>query len=68
MKNFSGGKVLSVRFLRSINDRDYYLGGIKLDCVDVEKDLGILVGHNLSWNNRVDDISSKAQKMLNVLY
>ena len=68
MKNFSGGKVLSVRFLRSINDRDYYLGGIKLDCVDVEKDLRILVGHNLSCNNRVDDISSKAQKMLNVLY
>ena len=54
--------------IRSINDRDYYLGGIKLDRVDVEKDLGILVGHNLSWNNHVDDISSKAQKMLNVLY
>ena len=24
--------------LRSIDDRDYYLGGIKLDHVDVEKD------------------------------
>lgn len=27
-----------------------------------------LVSHNLSWNNQVNVISSKAQKMLNVLY
>ena len=26
--------------IRSIDHRDYYLGGIKLDLVDVEKDLG----------------------------
>ena len=63
-------KVLRVAHIRSIDDRDYYLklGGIKLDRVDVEKDLGILVRHNLSWNNHVDVISPKAQKMLNVLY
>ena len=48
--------------IRSIDHRDYYLGGIKLDLVDVEKDLGILVSHNLSWNNHVDVISSKGQK------
>ena len=54
--------------IRSIDDRDYYLGGIKLDRVDVQKDLEIFVSHNLSWNNHVDVISSKAQKMLNVLY
>ena len=34
--------------IRSINDKDYYLGGTKLDRVDVEKDLGVLVSHNLS--------------------
>ena len=61
-------KVLRVARLRSIDDRDYYPGGIKLDPVDVEKDLGILVTHNLSWNSHVDVISSTAQKMLNVLY
>ena len=62
-------KVLMVTRIRSIDDRDYYLGGIKLDRVDVEKDLGVLVSHNLSWNNHVDLISSHAQKkMLNVLY
>ena len=43
-----------------------YLGGIKLDRLDIEKDLGLLVRHSLNWNNHVDVISSKAQK--NVLY
>ena len=61
-------KVLRVDRIRSLDDRDYYLGGIKLDRVDVEKDLGILLSHNLSWNNHVDVISLKAQKMLYVLY
>ena len=40
-------KVLRVARIRSIDDRDYLLGGIKLDRVDVEKDLGVLVSHNL---------------------
>ena len=53
-------EVLRLARIRSIDDRDYYLGGVKLDRVDVEKDLGILVSHNLSWNNHVDVISSKA--------
>ena len=54
--------------IRSIDDRDYYFGGIKLDRVDVEKDQGVLVSQNLSWNNYVDLISFKTQRMLNVLY
>ena len=41
-------KVLRVARIRSIDDRGYYLGGIKLDRVDVEKDLRVLVSHNLS--------------------
>ena len=61
-------KVLRVARIRSIDDRDYYLGWIKLDRVDVEKDLGVLVSHNLSWNNHVDLISSKAQRVINVLH
>ena len=61
-------KVLRVARIRSIEDKDYYLGGTKLDRVDVEKDLGVLVSHNLSCNNHVDLISSKAQRMLNLLY
>ena len=61
-------KVLRVARIISIDDRDYYQWWIKLDRVDVEKDLGVLVSHNLSWNNHVDPISSKAQRKLNVLY
>ena len=61
-------KVLRVARIRSIDDRDYYFGGIKLDHDDVTKDQGVLVSHNLSWNNHVDLIYSKAQRMLNVLY
>ena len=60
---------MRVARIRSIGNRDYSLGGIKLDRVDVEKDLvGVLVSYNLSWNNHLDLISSKAQRMLNVLY
>ena len=63
----------SVRFLRvarirSFIDKDYYLGGTKLDHIEVEKDLGVLVSQNLSWIDHVDLISSKAQRMLNLLY
>ena len=54
--------------IRSIVDRDYYLGGTKLDRVAVEKDVGVLISHNLSWNHHVDLISLKAQRMLNLLY
>ena len=60
-------KVLRVAHRRSIIKKDYYLGGTKLDCIDVEKDLGVLVSHDLSWNNHAD-LSSKAQRMLNLLY
>ena len=33
--------------IKSIDNRDYYLGGIKLDRVDVEKDIRVLVSHKL---------------------
>ena len=49
-------------------EREYFLGGTKLERVAVEKDLGILISHNLSWNHHVDIISSRAQKKLNLLY
>jgi hypothetical protein len=36
--------------------------------VVVEKDLGVLIRQDLSWNDHVDFIISKAQKMLKLLY
>ena len=58
-----GVKCQEVSRIRSIDDRDYYLSGSKLDRAYPEKDLGILVIHNLSWNIHVDVTSSKAQNM-----
>ena len=55
-------EVLKLARTRSIIDKDYYLGGTKLDRIDVKKDLWVL-----SWNNHVYLISSKAQIMLNLL-
>ena len=49
-------------------ERDYFLGGIRLERVDVENDLGVLVAYNLNWNSHVDHITSRAQKMLNLLH
>ena len=66
--NTSKCKVLRVARIKSVFERDYYLGGIKLDRVVVEKDLGVLIRHDLNWNDHVDFIISKAQKMLNLLY
>ena len=54
--------------VRSAVDRDYFLGGFKLDRVAFEKDLWILISHGLSRNKHVDVITSKAQKMLDLLY
>lgn len=45
-----------------------HLGGIKLEREVVEKDLGVLIRQDLSWNDHVDFIISKAQKMLKLLY
>jgi hypothetical protein len=36
--------------------------------VVVEKDLGVLIRQDLSWNDQVNFIISKAQKMLKLLY
>ena len=46
--NAKKSKVLRVARIRSIVDKDYYLGGTKLDRIDVEKDQGVLVSHDLS--------------------
>ena len=46
-------KVLRVARVRSVVDRDYFLGGINLNRVAVEKDLGILISHDLSLNKDV---------------
>ena len=66
--NTSKCKVLRVARVKSVLERDYYLGEFKLDRVGVKKDLGVLIRQDLSWNDHVDFITSKAHKMLRFLY
>ena len=61
-------KVLRVARVKSVLERDYYLGESRLDRVVVEKDLGVLIRRDLSWNDHVDFITGKAHKMLRLLY
>ena len=46
--NISKCKVLRIARIKSILNRDYFLGGVKLERVHVEKDLSVLVSTNLS--------------------
>ena len=61
-------KVLRVSGTKCIHERDYFLGGTKLERIAVKKDLRIWISHDLSWNHHVEIISSRAQKMLNLLH
>jgi len=61
-------KVVRVARTKCSYERDYFLGGTKLERVAVEKDLGIWISHDLSWNHHVEIITSRAQKMLNLLH
>ena len=64
--NITKCKVLRIARRKVTFERDYYLGDCKLNKVTVEKDLGILISHNLNWNEHIDSIASKSHRMLNL--
>jgi hypothetical protein len=66
--NFSKCKVMRITRKKVPFERDYYLGNYKLNRVIIEKDLGILISHNLNWNEHIDFIALKSHRMLNLLY
>ena len=66
--NFSKCKVMRITRKKVPFERDYYLSNYKLNRVIIEKDLGILISHNLNWNEHIDFIASKSHRMLNLLY
>ena len=45
----------------------YHLGGDELEYVESEKDLGVFVTANLSWDNHIDFLYSKASSRLGLL-
>ena len=41
--------------------QDYFMGGIKLECAQVEKDLGVMVDENLSGSRQCAVAIKKSQ-------
>ena len=65
--NASKCKVLTISRRKSPIETKYYLGANELLRVDSETDLGITVTRKLSWNQHINQIVSKANKMLGLL-
>ncbi|CAB4020537.1 Hypothetical predicted protein [Paramuricea clavata] len=65
--NASKCKVLTITRKKSPVITDYRLGNVILHRAHQEKDLGIIVKSNLSWDSHIFSIVSKANKMLGIL-
>ena len=48
-------------------DRTYRICNIELKCISSERDLGVLILSDLSWNKHIDTITAKANRMLGFL-
>ena len=60
-------KYLAITRKKNIVDSAYTLNGSQIMSVLTEKDLGVHVSTKLSWNNHIDVIISKANKMLGMI-
>jgi hypothetical protein len=65
--NASKYKVLTITRKKSPVITDYRLGNVILQRAHQEKDLGIIVKSNLSWDSHIFSIVSKANMMLGIL-
>ena len=65
--NASKRKVLRVTRKKTPVAHEYYLGNVYLQRVQEEKDLGVTISCNLSWDSHVTCIVHKANKMLGLL-
>ena len=48
-------------------DRTYRICNIELKCISSQRDLGVLISSDLSWNKHIDTITAKANRMLGSL-
>ena len=48
-------------------DRTYRICNIELKCISSQRDLGVLISSDLSWNKHIDTITAKANRMLGFL-
>ena len=65
--NASRCKVLTVARKKSPVTHEHHLGNTYLKRVLEEKDLGIIISNNLSWDSHVMHIALKAYRMLGLL-
>ena len=61
-------KYLVMTKKKSFMHTSYNLSGSQVEVVSIEKDLGVHVSSSLSWNNHIDLVISKANKMLCFIY
>ena len=59
-------KHLTITIKKNAVDSTYTINGSHMS-VTTEKDLGVHVSTELSWNNHIDSIISKANKMLGMI-
>jgi hypothetical protein len=57
-------KVLTITRKKSPVTTNYHLGDANLQRVQQEKDLGIMINANLSWDAHIFSVVNKANKML----
>ncbi|XP_028417146.1 uncharacterized protein LOC114541420 [Dendronephthya gigantea] len=60
-------KVLTVSRKKQPVDFPYQLGSTTLSHVEKEKDLGVTMTWNLSWDSHIYEITAKANKLLGLL-
>ena len=53
---------------KSFMHTSHNLSGSQVAVVSIEKDLGVHVSSSLSWNNHIDLVIRKANKMLGIIY
>ena len=64
--NFNYSKCKAQRITRKLNPVifDYHMVGSQLEVVSAEKDLGVYITDNLTWNKQVNEQCAKASRLL----
>ena len=44
--------------------QDYVFSGVTLECIEAEKDLGVLTSSDLKWSKHIKSCISKANSMI----
>ena len=65
--NESKCKVLTITRKKTPLTYAYHMGSKELTRANMEKDLGVLINYNLSWDDHVHTITAKGNKMLGML-